>query len=151
MLHTSRISCIPCFERNSVELSTNNIEIPKIKDKFSNVRFHAHGELINEQHFKNFIKIATAYPNKTFTLFTKRVAIVSNVLNKIDKPNNLIIVYSNPIIDKPMLDIPTHFDKVFNVVTNTTNFKINCGAKSCATCLNCFDKNKDSIIIEKLK
>jgi len=61
------------------------------------------------------------------------------------------LVYSNPKIDIPLLDIPKHFDKVFNVCRTTNLDKINCGAASCNTCRRCYNMNAENIIYEMIK
>lgn len=64
-------------------------------------------------------------------------------------PNNMIMVYSNPIIDKIVKVPPKHFHKVFNVVRDA-DVKVNCAGK-CINCLKCYKKNEENCIIEKLK
>jgi len=150
MLKSYRKNCVPAFERNSVALSTEELnDIPKLK-KNDIIRIHAHGELINKLHLLNLIKIVNAYPNKTFSLYTKRKDIINNVFENTIKPDNLILVYSNSTIDVP-IDIPEKFQKVFNVCRTTNLEKINCGAASCNTCRKCYDINKENIIYEMIK
>ena len=150
MLKAYRRNCVPAFERNSIALSTEELnDIPKLK-KNDIIRIHAHGELINDTHLTNVLKIIKAYPNKTFSLYTKRKDIINSVFKNTVKPNNLILVMSNEKIDIPLLEIPKHFDKVFNVLS-TESTKINCGAKCCNTCRMCYDKTKDNIIYEMIK
>ena len=152
MLNTYRKNCVPAFERNT-NILKNKIskeQIPLFK-KNNIVRIHAHGELINEQHLLNFMDIANENDKITFSLYTKRTDIVNKVLENSEKPNNMIIVYSNPIVDKPIHNIPAGFDKVFNVCRTAYLDKINCGAKSCNTCRSCYTKTGANIIYEAIK
>jgi len=152
MLKAYRKNCVPAFERNT-NILKNKIskeQIPLFK-KNNIVRIHAHGELINEQHLLNFMDIAQENETITFSLYTKRTDIVNSVLAKSEKPSNMIIVYSNPIVDKPIHNIPAGFDKVFNVCRTAHLDKINCGAKSCNTCRSCYTKTGVNIIYEKIK
>jgi hypothetical protein len=147
MLRGLRKNCIPAWESNSIELSTkelSNSDIPKIDANI--VRFHAHGELINRTHFRNFLKIAKAYPEKRFALFTKRIHLTKGE----DIPKNVTMVFSNPQMDQILEKPPQGFDKVFNVVTVESE-RVNCGAKSCIDCQKCFHKNGTKVIIEKIK
>lgn len=151
MLTKYRRNCVPAFERNSVVLSTEELnDIPKLK-KNDIIRIHAHGELINDTHLNNILKVIKAYPDKTFSLYTKRRDIIEKNFGDNTKPKNLILVYSNPNIDIPLNDTPKHFDKVFNVCRTTNLDKINCGAASCNTCRKCYDLNKENIIYEMIK
>jgi len=153
MLKTYRKNCVPAFEKNSIILSTDEIkEIPKIK-KNNIVRINAHGELINDTHLNNLIKIIDANPNITFSLYTKRKDLISNKFDVEKKPSNLILVYSNPIIDTPIetIEYLPYFDKVFNVCRDKYRDKINCGANNCNACRKCYDKGKENIIYEMLK
>ena len=152
MLNGYRKNCIPAFEYNSIALSNGDItdaDIPKIKSDI--VRIHAHGELINDTHLYNIVKIVEKYPEKTFSLYTKRKDIIDNIFCERSIPINLILVYSNPVIDTPLTTIPNKFDKVFNVCKTTNKNNINCGALNCNTCRKCYDKTKENIIYEAIK
>jgi hypothetical protein len=148
MVSTYRKSAAKCWSENGKELSDHILsdnEIPKIKADY--IRFHAHGELINLIHYVNFKRIAFAYPDKTFALWTKRKDIINHKLNGL-KPDNLTLIYSNPTIDKP-IDVPQGFDKVFNVFSKD-NDSINCAGKKCIDCLLCYNSDK-KIINEVLR
>jgi hypothetical protein len=158
MLRTMRKNCVPCFTKNGIEWSNTLITINDIdKPDKDYIRINPHGEILNELHATNILRLCTFYPNHTITLFTKRLNLINTAIESLGyKPKNLIIVYSNPYTDKPIQTKPTNtlfrfVDKIFNVVSTDKNHKINCGAKSCATCLNCYDKNKENILIELLK
>ena len=72
MLDTYRKSCIPAWQHNSDEFSNwiDWDDLPVINAAF--VRLNGHGELINETHFVNIIRLARKNPYTTFALWTKR-------------------------------------------------------------------------------
>lgn len=148
MLTTFRKSCVPAFQHNS-ELMKDLIEwdlLPIINQAY--FRFNGHGELINLNHYKNIINIAQKNPHCTFTLWTKRASIVRQIA---DVPVNLILIFSNPRIDK-VIGVPRGFDKVFNNVNKDSGIKQNCTGRKCIDCLMCYKhKNKLNVIIEAVK
>lgn len=163
MVATYRKSASACWSNNGKILSDHiltDAEIPTIKAEY--IRFHAHGELINYTHFINYKIIASHYPEKTFALWTKRKDIINNGLHG-NIPKNMILIYSNPCIDKP-ITVPAGFDKVFNVVTKEyikesilnevltgqPQININCAGKKCKDCLLCYN-SKETIINEVLR
>ena len=152
MLKGSRKNCVPRFQANTLLLQQR---IPKDYLPFLNlayVRGHGHGELKNLWHYLNFSRLAAKNPQTTVTLFTKRRSIVNQAfkLNGYKKPNNLILVYSNPIKDKVISEPPKHFDKVFIVQAKQDN-KTNCFS-SCMDCLKCYTKTDTTThIYEEIK
>lgn len=158
MLKTFRKNCQPAFQYNSNLLSKQLIDktqIPRFKHEL--LRINAHGELINQTHADNIIRLALFKPDKTITLYTKRLNLINNAIKRQShavKPDNLIIVYSNPLLDKPITKIPQnnmykYVDKIFNVMS-TENNKINCGAKNCNKCRLCYNKNNNTNIIYEM-
>ena len=142
------------LERNSILLSEKALkreQIPKINALY--FRLHSFGELINKVHFENFMRIASANPKTTFALWSKRIDLIQNT--RFDIPPNMIIIYSNPILNEYMKKPPMSFDKVFSVFTAEyaleNNININCGARNCLGCLNCYEFNHIGIINEVLK
>ena len=135
MLESYRGNCIPNFENNSVALST------MIHEDFSYLRFrndiarlHGHGELINQTHLHNFVTMVKFFPDITFALWSKRTDIIRKYFKNNEIPDNLILVYSNPIIDKVMTKIPRPFHKVFNNVSEKyTGGAENCRGKNAMT------------------
>jgi len=147
MLTTFRKSCVPAFQHNS-ELMKDLIEwdlLPIINQAY--FRFNGHGELINLNHYKNIINIAKKNPHCTFTLWTKRASIVRQIS---DVPSNLILIFSNPRIDK-VIGVPRGFDKVFNNVNKDSGIKQNCTGRKCIDCLMCYKHDKLNVIIEAVK
>ena len=156
MLSTYRANCVAPFERNSLLLSKAIIpddELPVINAH--SFRFHGHGELINSTHYYNFVRIARKNPHCVFALWTKRRDIIGEGAYSRyiypRHPDNLILVYSNPTIDKVMKRPPKYFDKVFNNTTGLTESD-NCSGRKCIECLQCYrlDSGVD-VIIEKVK
>ena len=152
MLKTFRKGCIPAWENNSKILSEGKLAIiPQIKTLL--FRFNGHGELINAQHFENLVSICKADYNQgvTFALWTKRKAIIHAFIRDDGVlPSNLILVYSNPIIDSIKTKPPKHFNKIFNNVTINSK-AVNCSRK-CNDCRKCYDlKNTTQTIIELTK
>jgi len=124
-------------------------EIPLLKS-LRWIRFHAHGELLNQIHLMNFIQIAEANPEITFALWTKRLDITRGKLKQLD---NLFYVYSIPKLNRLHQKLPTGFHKVFSVLTrdyiNEGNLShlVNC-QKKCAECGLCYTKNEVTHIYE---
>jgi len=151
MLTTFRKNCKPKFLNNSKFLSEKVHPRQYLPICPSNIgRFHSHGELINSNHLYNIINICLNQPMTTFTLWTKRKNIVTRVLKNVDKPKNLILIYSNPYVDKLDVKLPKHFDKVFNNVSSITS-DVNCEGK-CLDCMKCYTLGETTTqIIEVIK
>ena len=152
MLKGSRKNCQPAFERNS-KVFVNLIpmeDLPVINAAF--FRFHGHGELINFNHMINFHNIAEKNKHCTFSLWTKRKDIIKEYRSIYIKPNNLILIYSNPIVNKPMEMPPLAFNKVFNVVEKDHYESIqNCTGQKCIDCLKCYRIVGPDVITEAIK
>ncbi len=148
MLSTYRKNCAPAFQRNSDILASDaEFILPRTSGAF--VRFHGHGELINEQHFRNFCAIAEDNKHSTFALWTKRVDYVRPNLHLV--PDNMILVYSNPIVDRIMTKPPRGFDRVFNNVSQEFDGEANCTGQKCMDCLLCYKRDTTKVIIEHEK
>ena len=110
-----RKSMIPLLQNNSDLLSKNIIDInflPTIYNIY--FRFNSHGELINEIHLINLINIVNKNKHCNFALWTKRNDIIKKYFDKNIKPGNLILIYSNSKLNKPMNKPPKYFNKTFN-------------------------------------
>jgi hypothetical protein len=151
MLTTFRKNAVPRFQMNSRLLSQRVLEMNELpRPKSNNVRFNGHGELINTNHVQNIVNYALFYPKVTFTLWTKKKALIQAFFNKHEKPKNLLLIYSNEIVGSIYSKVPKHFDKVFNVVENDSSH-INCTGK-CIDCMMCYTQgNKVEQIVEKIK
>jgi hypothetical protein len=152
MLETFRKNCAEPWQHNSDILSVGIIEPDLLPVFYTDVvRYHGHGELINEYHFINYINIALKNTNTFFVLWSKRKDIINTVLKSRNLPPNLSLIYSNPITNT-IARLPRHFDKTFNVITNDQkgNFDVNCSGK-CRNCMACYSRNNIETIIEVIK
>lgn len=117
------------------------------------VRFDSFGELINENHLINLVNICKANPYTTFALWTKRKDIVKAVMDKEGKPDNMILIYSSPMLNRAE-ELPPHFDKVFTVYESeyalANNTPINCGDKKCINCRKCYNVSDTTTHIHEM-
>ena len=153
MLDTYRKSCIPAWQHNSDEFSDwiDWDDLPVVNAAF--VRLNGHGELINDTHFVNIIRLARKNPHTTFALWTKRASIVRQYQARPihGMPTNLILVFSNPRIDK-VIGVPRGFHKVFNNVSKGSTEPQNCTGRKCMDCLACYRKDSGTdVIVEQVK
>lgn len=111
------------------------------------IRLHATGELKNQTHLINFLNLAKVNPHAYFVLWTKRTELARTIR---EKPRNLRVIYSNPIVDKPMMK-PPHpiYDGVFNVIKEC-DLTPNC-AGTCKVCKRCYSERPPGTIVEHIK
>ena len=152
MLQGFRKNVAEALQRNTEALSKTVLsykDLPVIKDDV--FRFQHHGELINMKHLKNLVNIARKNPDCTFALWTKRKDMVAKYVATL--PSNLILVYSNPRIDKVITKPPKHFHKVFNNVSpDNLISQQNCTGQKCRDCMLCYSKSSGcNVIIEGVK
>jgi len=112
-------------------------------------RFNSYGELYNEMHFRNLLRICRKNPKTTFALWTKRKFIICNYNYNL-LPKNLILVYSEPRINNVKFELEFPFDKTFTVVDKTYIGDKNCSGH-CLNCLKCYQTNDCLHIIERMK
>ena len=154
MLKGHRKNAVPAFQRNSDLLSSRvltrgEVMAFKPKGKLGIYRFNGHGELINNIHLKNCMMIAEYHPEFVFALWSKRKDLVQNYVFSNGKPDNMVLIYSNPIIDQVMSKPPVPFDKVFNNVSGGHPLE-NCTGQRCKDCQLCY-KSDETVIVEKVK
>jgi hypothetical protein len=145
-----RPSMVNAFRRNKFlsERPLQPEELPAINAQIA--RFASYGELINMMHFINLLRIALANPRTIFTLWTKRYRIVQRVLNVLGKPDNLILIYSSPVVGVPS-KLPKGFDKVFTAFARGSDMTdINCHG-ACNDCRLCYSHNDTTFINEIIK
>lgn len=139
------------YQYNADELTSENYK-PSMINR-SVVRIHAVGELINELHFRNLIKLVNYNPNTLFVMWTKRVNIVADVFKDTEKPSNLTLIRSSIVVNKEDT-LPEHFDKVFTVYNaeyiRDNGTVINC-QKQCKDCMICYTKNSIVQVNEQLR
>ena len=149
-----------CYEQNTKLLSESIIPIHQLP--FINAamcRFETFGDITNPTHLQNFINIAKKNKHCTFTLFTKNYSIIINYFKNHKQPNNLLIVISSLLLNKPF-DINKLSNtnikniKIFTVYTKQyatqNNIIINCGNNRCIDCKRCYQKNKNPIYISEI-
>lgn len=119
------------------------------------VRIESFGDIGSVNHALNYIKIIRANPEVIFAWWTKNLGLVDRAFKIAGKPDNVIMVQSAYRLDKPEPKRFPWVDKVFTVYRKKTvkndGIKINCGARSCVTCLRCYKKDTDQEISEQLK
>jgi hypothetical protein len=149
MLSGSRKNCVPAFEHNSALLSSRELqpaELPAINAAI--FRFHGHGELINSLHLRNLYAIADKNPATIFALWTKRRDIIRKGGAR---PANLILIYSNPSLQRVISKAPKGFDKVFNNVPKDYAGAANCTGQKCIDCRACYQHGGETVIVEHAK
>lgn len=124
--------------------------LPLIPVKY--FRFEAFGDLINQNQVVNYFNIAKKNPDTLCALWTKNPDIIAKAIEAgHDKPANLQIVLSSPLINKPIKLTKYGFiDKIFTVYdkTGAKDVNINCGARSCLSCGRCYRPNPDGVKIQ---
>ena len=151
MLTGSRKNCVDKFQQNTDLLSSGIIEweaLPVFNALY--VRFSGHGELENLTHMVNYHFIALKNPKTTFGLWTKRRNIVRQYHLTYAQPDNLILIYSNPLTSIVRTAIPQGFNKVFNATAHSSDLE-NCTGRVCTECLSCYRLDGESVIVEKVK
>ena len=144
----------PALQHNSDVLSSAPLQPEQLlklfKKKTEYVRFSAHGDLLNEIHLDNLMKIVAAYPDIFFALWSKRVTIVRPYFKKHKIPANLQLVWSNPVVNKVVDIPPAPFHRVFNNVSHK-GYQENCTGQKCKDCLLCYTDSGVTTIVEKVK
>lgn len=139
---------------SNLELLTGEIlpddVLPRFIPELANiVRFESFGDLAHVNQAINYLNIARVNPGVRFAIWTKNIGILAAAVERVGKPGNIRIIYSAPIInqaidvEKTKSTFPA-VDAVFTVYDKkhvaANDIDINCGAKSCITCRNCYDR-----------
>lgn len=104
------------------------------------VRFNSDGEIINLTHAVNLLRIAATHPAVTFTVWTKRPAILDQAIRQEGKPANLICGVSSPMINTPFRERWTWVDFIFTVYTPEgmrralARGEVECNGRKCLEC-----------------
>lgn len=95
-------------------------------------RFNSSGDLRNDTHARNYVRIAIGHPFAKFALWAKNVKSAEKAFDELGKPENMIFIQSSPIIGKPCKRSP-HADYTFTVYPDekTTLDAIENGACAC--------------------
>ena len=140
-------------------------EIGDLNINSSFFRLEAFGDLNNNIQLINYINICKFYRYTRFALWTKNVDILLSIFSqkKYRKPKNLSLIISSPLLNVAFpisfvekVNKVVHIDVVFTVYTKefatNHNVIINCGAKHCLSCLQCYKGDRETIYInEQLK
>ena len=150
--------------RHNTELLTSSVLPFDVLPILNNLyfRFESFGDLNNSIQVKNYFNICYKNPRTTFALWTKNPFYIANAIRDgYKKPENLIVLYSSPMIDanvdtKTLLRVFPFIDKVFTVYSDEKTAAahgrtINCGTRVCLDCLRCYTHNNDTEVSELLK
>ena len=151
----------PCLKKNLDILASRGLlieETPIINPPSGLFRFESFGDTMNYKQALNYIRIAFLNPWCKFAAWTKNTEHYLQAFTFIEKPKNLMLIKSSKEVNK-IDDLTSeeqkYFDKVFTVYTKDfakeNNININCGARSCATCRNCYENKKTVYVNEILK
>ena len=136
-------------------------DFPVLNDLYH--RIESHGDVDTVIQAVNFIKLVLRNPETHFTAWTKNAVAWDKAFKQIEKPDNLIMVYSSPVINHEISyeKISKYFpwiDKVFTVFSAEYLAEhedliptINCGSKQCLACMLCYRKNNVRQVRELLK
>ncbi len=145
------------MERN-YNLLTSSVLPLELLPIFANVaivRIESFGDVANVTQAINYINICRVNPSVTFAWWTKNAAIVKKAFDEVGKPENVVMIESSEKLNHKKELSNKYMDKVFTVYDEKTikaeNIDINCGARCCATCRNCYCKNSAAVVSEKLK
>lgn len=145
------------MDRNTKILTTRLFEVSDFPIINALVfRLESFGDLNNDIQCINYFRLCKRNPLVRFALWTKNPGIVAKALKTESKPENLVILLSSPYIDRREdMDRWSFADKTFTVYRKETiqreGIEINCGARSCMTCMRCYNKNTETDIREQLK
>lgn len=165
MKTTARYKKLAEHLKENYELLTGRVldddELPRFSFAVGMVRIESFGDIANEIQAINYINIARVNETVRFGWWTKNPAFIAKALKVlgIEKPENIRIIYSSPVINDPVsydrvVKAFPFVDSVFTVYDKKTiaekNININCGARSCGACGRCYFGH-DTEIKEQLK
>jgi len=130
--------------------------LPKFHKGVEIARIESFGDVENEIQAINYINIIKNNPHVIFGWWTKNVSIVHKALEKVGKPENVVLIQSACFINRPEIIKSIYFNKVFTVYDpayiKAHNITINCGARDCNSCRRCYDTaNTEKEVNEVLK
>lgn len=103
-------------------------------------RFNSSGDIENEIHARNYIRIAKSHPEVRFTLFAKNINPVIRATDIEGKPENLLYMQSSLFIGKPCT-LAKYFDYTFTVYLTENDVReaiangaIECNGQKCMKC-----------------
>lgn len=154
-----RKEMVPVLARNFEILNNGVINsdwLPVLNSLY--FRGESFGDFASVNSVINFCNLCRKNPQTTVTVWTKNPAFFYLAFKRMPKPENMIIVLSSEKINQKRT-IDSRFswfiDKTFTVYTkkfsSEYNVNVNCGARSCLGCLNCYKKDGVTEISELLK
>lgn len=138
----------------------NAREIPVEEWPLLNVgrfRLESFGDVASATQARNYINFCKRNPRTVFAAWTKNPQVWAEALRAVEKPKNLILILSSPMIGRIADKTPYPFiDKVFTVWADdesaqAAGVKINCGARHCLSCGRCYSKRGAEYVHELLK
>lgn len=134
---------------NQVKRAINNGMIT-----YSYFRWHAAGDIVDEQYFDKMVEVANELPRTSFLAFTKKFEIINTYVKSGGViPKNLNIVFSawgdNFQIDNPY-GFPVAYVRFRNQNNNTIpSSAIECSG-DCTSCLQCWNiKHGQAVVFNK--
>ena len=119
------------------------------------VRIESFGDVANVTQAINYANLCKVNPLVTFAWWSKNISIIEKAFDLVGKPENVILIESSPKVDVVKAASSHYVDKVFTVFSKKyiieNNVDINCGARCCATCRNCYRKDTPADVREQLK
>jgi hypothetical protein len=119
------------------------------------VRIESFGDVANINQAINYANICKVNPSVMFAWWSKNMPIIKKAFDIVGKPSNVVMVESSEKLNHAKAKSNEYVDKVFTVYDKQTiadeNIEINCGARCCATCRNCYRKDSADMVKEQLK
>lgn len=131
------------------------LELLPIFGNVAIVRIESFGDVANVTQAINYANICKVNPGVMFAWWSKNMPIIKKAFDIVGKPANVVMVESSEKLNHAKTASNEYVDKVFTVYDEKTiereNIDINCGARCCVTCRNCYKKDSAAIVSEKLK
>ena len=128
-------------------------ELPRFNNSF--VRIESFGDVANEIHAINYIRMINVNPYVHFGWWTKNCDLLKDPIAELGKPKNVQIVRSSLFLNKKVKPYYDFVDKTFTVYDKEyirkNNININCGGRKCFECLRCYLPNGEKEIREEKK
>lgn len=103
-------------------------------------RINSSGDIVNETHARNMIKLCLAHPFIKFGFWAKHTAPVIRACDELGKPQNVILIQSSIYINKAAV-LQKYFDYTFTVYATEEDLQnalraggCECNGKKCADC-----------------
>ncbi len=133
--HSLNLLIMKTVEFTEEECKTLSCNVTEI------MRINSSGDIENLIHCKNMFRLCKVCNYSFCAMWSKNVSIVQKTVELIGKPSNLILIYSNPIIDGDIKNPPKYFDYTFTVYSTEEKLMeaVNNGAMVCngQKCKNC--------------